>query len=201
VPSKIRPDDWDRLFAPNAPRRGGPLRTLGNILLFVLVLGLVGGGATFLLGYREQQVASANATAVAFQTLVAPGLTATAAPTATAAAQLTATRYTIQTATVAAEQGTVVPAAVTPVAGLGIGLVTAGGNLRSEPRIASDTVVGLIWPGDEVVFVEQREVEGQLWFRIQVLQPAASRAGEGVPAGSDGWASATLLTQPTPAAP
>jgi hypothetical protein len=199
VPSKIRPDDWDRLFAPNAPRRGGPLRALGNLLLLVVLLGLVAGGARFLIGYREQQAASAAATAVAFQTNVAPGLTAAAAPTATALMQLTATRFTIQTATAAAALGTVVVTPVTPVAGLGVGIVTSGGNLRSEPRIASDTVMGLIWPGDQVAFVERREVDGQAWFHIQVLQPAPDRGGEGVPAGADGWASASLLSAPTPA--
>jgi hypothetical protein len=196
VPSKIRPDDWDRLFAPNAPRRGGPLRALGNILLLFVLVGLVVGGGAFFLERREQQLADASATAVAFATNVAPGLTASAGPTATARVQLTATRFSIQTAQAAQALGTPI---VTPVAGLGMGLVTAGGNLRSEPRIADETVIGLIWPGDEVAFVEQREVGGQLWFRIQVLQPAPDRAGQGVPIGADGWASATLLSQPTPA--
>ncbi|HWQ12698.1 MAG TPA: SH3 domain-containing protein [Roseiflexaceae bacterium] len=198
MPSKIRPDDWDRLFAPNAPRRGGPLRALGNLLLLVVLLGLIAGGATFVLRYREQQVASAAATTIAFQTNVAPGLTASAAPTATAAVQLTATRFTIQTATAAAALGTVVATPATPVAGLGVGVVTAGGNLRSEPRIAGETVVGLIWPGDQVAFIERREVDGQAWFHIQVLRPAPDRGGEGVPAGTEGWASATLLSPPTP---
>ena len=197
MPSKIRPDDWDRLFAPNAPRRGGPLRALGNLLLLTVVLGLVAAGATFGLNYREQQTVSASATAVAFATNVAPGLTATAGPTATIVAQLTATRFVRQTATAAAAQGTVaVPAA--PLPALGVGVVTAGGNLRSEPRIAGDTVVGLIWPGDTVAFVERREVSGQEWFRIQVVQPAPDRGGDGVPAGTDGWAAASLLSQPTP---
>jgi len=199
VPSKIRPDDWDRLFAPNAPRRGGPLRALANVLLAMLLLGLLAGGGIFLVGYRERQAAALSATAAAFQTNVAPGLTASAAPTATTAAQLTATRYTIQTATAAAAQGTVVPSAVTPVAGLGVGVVVAGGNLRSEPRIAPETVVALIWPGDEVAFLERREVDGRVWYHIRVLQPAPDRGGEGAPAGTDGWADATLLSEPAPA--
>lgn len=195
VPSKIRPDDWDRLFAPNAPRRGGPLRALGNLLIAFALVGLIVAGGSFLLGRREQQLAAASATAAAFATNIAPGLTATAGPTGTAAVQLTATRFVIQTAQAAQALGTPV---ITPVAGIGVGLVTAGGNLRSEPRIADDTVLGLIWPGDQVTFVEQREVDGQLWFRIQVLQPAADRGGRGVAAGAAGWASATLLSQPTP---
>ena len=49
MPSKIRPDDWDRLFAPNAPRRGGPLRALLTILITVIVIALLGAGM-YLLG-------------------------------------------------------------------------------------------------------------------------------------------------------
>jgi hypothetical protein len=165
----------------------------------VLVLGLLVGGGVFLLDARERQTASIRATGVAFATNVAPSLTAAAAPTATVAAQLTATRFTIQTATAVRALGTVVATPVTPVAGIGLGVVTAGGNLRTEPRIADDTVLGLIWPGDQVTLLEQREVGGQLWFRLQVLQPAPDRGGQGVPPGADGWASATLLSPPTPA--
>lgn len=195
MPSKIRLDDWDRLFAPNAPRRGGPLRALGNVLVAFVLVGLIMTGASFVQGQREQQQAAAAATAEAFATNVAPGLTATAGPTATAAVQLTATRFSIQTAQALGPQAAT-PAI--PQASLGLGIVTSGGNLRSEPRIADETVVGLIWPGDEVAFVEQRQVGGQLWFRIQVIQAAAERGGEGVPPGADGWASATLLSLPTP---
>jgi hypothetical protein len=201
VPSKIRPDDWDRLFRPNAPRRGGPLRVLGNIVLTLVLLGLIGGGAVFALDYRNTQVAQITATAIAFRTNVAPGLTATAGPTATFQAQLTATRFTIQTATAAAAQGAPLTAtpgpAATPPASLGVGVVTAGGNLRIEPLIA-DNVVGLIWPGDQVALIERREVDGQVWFRVQLLQPAPNRGGQGVAPGEDGWASATLLSPPTP---
>lgn len=195
MPSKIRPDDWDKLFAPNAPRRGGPLRALGTILLLFVLAGLAAAGTGFVQGQRAQQELSAAATAESFATNVAPGLTATAGPTATAAIQLTATRFSIQTAQALGPQ---TPTAAVAQTGLGVGLVTGGGNLRSEPRIADDTVVGLIWPGDEIAFVEQREVGGQLWFRIQVLQAAPGRGGQGVPAGTDGWASATLLSLPTP---
>lgn len=82
---------------------------------------------------------------------------------------------------------------------LGIGVVANGGNLRKEPRIAPETVIGQIWTGDEITFLEQSDVDGQVWFRIRVTKAADNRGGQGVPVGTDGWASATLLSQPTPA--
>src|SRR5437868_14387358 len=95
VPSKIRPDDWDRLFAPNAPRRGGPLRALVTILVTVAVIVLLGVGAVYGLNFREQRFAQAAATATAFAPTAAAIRTATALveqhATATLVTALTAT--------------------------------------------------------------------------------------------------------------
>src|SRR4051812_4181201 len=66
VPSKIRPDDWDRLFAPNAPRRGGPLRALITILVPVAVIALLGVGTVYGLNYRQERFARESATAAAY---------------------------------------------------------------------------------------------------------------------------------------
>jgi hypothetical protein len=82
---------------------------------------------------------------------------------------------------------------------LGIGAVNSGGNLRSEPRVADDTVVGLIWPGDQITFLEQLDVDGQVWYRIQVTREAPNRGGAGVAVGTEGWASASLLSPVAPA--
>lgn len=192
MPSKIRPDDWDKLFAPGAPRRGGPLRTLVNVILAVTFVALLVGGAAFVLNYSNQQRATAQALATAAMATAAPQQTATAE----AASLATATRYAIRTATAIAR--------LTPqVAGepaIGIGVVTRSGNLRSEPLVADTTVIGLIWAGDEVTLLEQRDVDGQTWFRVRLDRPAQNRSGEGVAAGSSGWASALLLSQPTPVA-
>jgi hypothetical protein len=190
----MRPDDWDRLFAPNAYRRGGPLQALVNILIAILFVVAVGGGAIFVSNYsnRQRALASANATAVA----------ATAAPiqTATAriAAQATATRFAIQTATALARQAPQ-PAQATPEPVLGIGVVTRGGNLRSEPVVADNTVIGLIWAGDEITFLERRQVADQTWFRVRLTRSASDRSGAGVDAGISGWVSSLLLSGPTPA--
>jgi hypothetical protein len=188
VAAKIRPGDWDRLFAPNAPRRGGPLRALVNVLITFLVIALIGAGSVFAVNYRNQRIASLNATAQ----VVAPTLIAQATARAAAATATVAARAAARTATAVAKQPT-------PVPSLGAGLVTNGGNLRKDPPRGE--VIGLLWIGDEVTFLQEQQVGGQTWFRIRLTKPAANRGGEGVAPGTEGWASATLLSQPTPVAP
>ncbi|GAB4210559.1 MAG: SH3 domain-containing protein [Roseiflexaceae bacterium] len=176
---KIRPEDWDHLFAPDGPRRGGPLRALVHVLATLLVLGLLGAGATYALRLTEERVASQRATATAIAATVYPARTATALALAQATAQAAA-----------------VPTPTTiPI--LGVGTVQNGGNLRSEPRVAPETVLGQIWPGDQIEFLEESLVGGQSWFRIRVTTAAATRGGPGVDAGTIGWAAASLLSQPT----
>ena len=183
MPSKIRSDDWERLFGPNAQRRGGPLQALSAVIITVLLLAGIGIGTQFLLRYRAEQQALASARATAIAATAYPLATQTVtAQTATAGAVLAA-----RTAA----------AAPTAVAGIGSGQVRAGGNLRSEPVIAANNVVGLIWPGDEITFLDQRDVAGQTWFQIQIVKPAANRGGAGVAAGQMGWASQTLLSAPS----
>lgn len=188
MPAKIRPDDWDRLFAPDAPRRGGPLAALVHVLVALLLIGLLGAGGFYAWAVREQQLA-VRAAAIATATTVA----------ATEGPAQTATAASIENATSVVETATVLALTPTAVEGLGVGVVISGGNLRSEPRIADDTQIGLIWPGDQIVFLEELLVGGTSWFRIRVIAPAPDRAGEGVPADTEGWASGTLLSSPTPA--
>lgn len=190
MPSNKNPGDWDRLFAPNAPKRGGPLSALLYIVLFAVLAAILIGGGTYAVRTRQQQIASAIATATAFSSTVGPQLTSTIVAEQTITAERTATRIAMRTATA---QALAAPTG-TPAPTLGDGQVLNGGNLRSEPRIAPETVVGLIYPGDTIVFLEQQTVGDQLWLRIRVVQPAADRIGEGAPAGAEGWASATLLS-------
>jgi hypothetical protein len=188
----MRSDDWDRLFAPNAPKRGGPLRALINIIIFALALGALAWGGSWLVSERQQQAERVAATATAHVGTVVPQLTSVAGATQTVEAQGTATRIALRTATA---QAALNPTG-TPEPGIGSGAVVRGGNLRQEPRVAPETVVGLIYPGDRITFLERRAVGDQVWFRIRVEQPAVDRAGEGVPAGTEGWASALLLSTP-----
>jgi hypothetical protein len=189
VPAKIRPGDWDRLFAPDAPRRGGPLRALVNLVLIFIAIALIGGGGVFAVDYRNQRIASQHATAQ----IVAPTLIARATQTASAATAAADARVAARTATALAGKPT-------PESMLGSGVVTSGGNLRKEPRVAPDTVIGLLWAGDQVALLEEQLVAGQSWFRIRLVEPAPNRGGDGVAAGTTGWASGTLLSQPTPIA-
>ena len=183
--AKIRPGDWDRLFAPNAPRRGGPLRALINVIVTFVIIALIGAGSVYAVNYRNQQIASQNATAE----VVRPTLIAEATARAVAATATVEARVAARTATALAKQPT-------PAPSLGAGLVTSGGNLRREPPRGD--VIGLLWAGDEVMFLQEQQVGGQVWFRIRLVKPAANRGGDGVAPGTEGWASATLLTQPTP---
>ncbi len=186
MPAKIRPSDWDELFAPNAPRRGGPLRAFVNVLITLVFLLLIGGGVLFGLIYRNTQIAAINAT----NTAVAPTIIAIATQTAEARAQATATQ-------IAASTATAIAALPTPEPILGVGTVINGGNLRQEAP--NGQVIGLIWPGDTITFLQEQHVGGGTWFRIRVTQPAANRGGEGVAADTEGWASGTLLSEPSPA--
>jgi len=166
VPSKINPNDWDRLFAPNAPRRGGPLRALVNILLTIVLLVVIGVGAVFLQNVRAQQLVQAVATATS--------AAATALPlrTATAQANLNATATVLAHATAAAATPT--PTALTAS-------VANGGNVRETP--VNGRPLDQVKPG-EVVQLLQKNQDGS-WFKISY-----ARDGQTI----TGWISKTLLT-------
>ncbi|HMP39559.1 MAG TPA: SH3 domain-containing protein [Roseiflexaceae bacterium] len=192
--SKIRSDDWDRLFEPDAPRRGGPLRALAIMLLLIIVVVLLGAmGLVYSQNQQAQSILRITATARA--TAIAPFLTATAeAQWIEEERQILAADATAT----ARAQPAPTPANTLPADAIGRGEVLNGGNLRSTPQIANETVIGLIWPGDQIAFLEQLDLGGQIWYRIVVLEPASNRGGEGVQAGTEGWASATLLSEPQP---
>jgi hypothetical protein len=167
VASKINPNDWDRLFAPNAPRRGGPLRALLNVIGAVVLLALLSGGAVFLLNVRAERFAQAVATATS--------AAATALPqrTATAQAQLgaTATVVAARTATAVAKP---TPAPLTAS-------VANGGNVREAP--VNGRPLGQVSAGETVQLLEKNQ-DGS-WFKITF-----TRDGQSI----TGWISKTLLT-------
>jgi Tfp pilus assembly protein PilX len=171
VPSKIRPDDWDRLFAPNARRRGGPLRALLNLLIPVVILGLLGVGAVYALDFRQQRVAQAIATATA----QAPTEAAIRAATAQVKLNATATIAAALTATGVAKQPTATPE----------GILTArvfnGGNVREVP--VSGRPLDQVNAGETVQLVAKNQ--DSTWFKVTY-----GREGRTV----IGWVSGTLLT-------
>lgn len=190
MPPKADPRDWDRYFRPGAPRRGGPLRALANILLLCTAVGILGGAGIFAWNFgRERARESAAANASMIETSNA-GVIATrtvrAGETASAQAALDAT----------ANAATPTPA---PEQLIGTGSVASSGNLRSQPQVAPETVIGQVCAGDQIDFLEERTTaDGARWYRIRLTAAAADCAPDRVTIGSVGWASATLLSEPAP---
>jgi hypothetical protein len=88
------------------------------------------------------------------------------------------------------------PAASTtdaPAAGAQVATVTNGGNIRSEVRVAADTVLGQVCLDDQVEILEEQSG----WYRVRIFATAGDCVPQRVGAGTEGWISATLLSQPT----
>lgn len=183
MPPRANPRDWERYFGPGAPRRGGPIRALANLLIAGTALALLVGGGFFAVRFGlERARASASATAGAIET-------------SNAAVRATRTARALTT-----EGASVPPISDTPATTIiGRGTVLARGNLRSEPRIAPETVIGQICPGDGVEFLEQRTTANDAtWYRVRITTIGEACTPQRVSAGSQGWASATLLSEPLP---
>ena len=171
MPSKIRPDDWDRLFAPNARRRGGPLRALMIILGTVVVIALLGAGTVYGLNYRQERFAREAATAAAY----APTAAAIRTATAVVYEQATATLVTALTATAQAKLAT-----PTPAAGLAA-TVANGGNVREAP--INGRPLDQVNAGETVQLLAKTQ-DGR-WLKITYARNGATITG---------WVSRTLLT-------
>jgi hypothetical protein len=189
--ARIEPRDWERYFGRRARRRGGPLKALGNVLLFLVIVGALSFGGTTLFQYGiEQQQAEATARAVQISTQNAEIL---AAQTARAAEEQTAGD---ETATAGAAAAT--SPAPTAEAEIGIGTAIASGNLRNEPLIAPETIIGQLCAGDQLAFLERRQLAETTWYRIRVTATGPDCDPQRVTAGSSGWASAVLTGEPLP---
>jgi Tfp pilus assembly protein PilX len=171
VPSKIRPDDWDRLFAPNAPRRGGPLRALITILITVAVIALLGVGTVYGLNFRQERFAQAAATAAAY----APTDAAIRTATAVVYEQATATLVAALTATALAKLPT-----PTPEGGLAA-TVANGGNVREAP--INGRPLDQVNAGETVRLLAKTSDGG--WIKITYARNGTTITG---------WVSRTLLT-------
>jgi hypothetical protein len=80
-----------------------------------------------------------------------------------------------------------------PPAGAQVATVTSGGNFRSEARVAPDTVLGQVCADDQVEILEEQSG----WYRVRVFATAGDCVPQRVGAGTEGWISGTLLSQPT----
>jgi hypothetical protein len=165
-------------------------------LIFGIVLGLLGVGGVFAFGRYQEQQEIIRQTAVAQATSAVFSAATSTVQTAVAIAGATATREALVARLTATAGAKIVTTPTAPPAALGVGTVLAGGNLRKEPRVAPETVVGLISPGDEVAFLEQTQANGSTWFHIRITKGGPNRAEPAAPVGADGWASSTLLSPP-----
>ncbi len=189
MPARVDAKDWNRHFRKGARRRGGPLQALANVLIIGIVLVLLVGGAVFAVQYSAAQNRAAQATQQAQATTTAGVIFATR--TARVEAPLA-------TETALAEVAAATATAISAQPTIGTGSVIAAGNLRSEPRIAPETVMGQICIGDEVMFLEEQLVSEDLWYRIQITGIAVDCTPERVAIDTIGWASSTLLSAPSP---
>jgi hypothetical protein len=71
------------------------------------------------------------------------------------------------------------------------------GNLRSEPRIAADTVVALICPEDTVALVSRAVIGDAYWYRVRIEATAADCNPKRATVGTEGWVSGVLLGEPS----
>jgi hypothetical protein len=158
MPTKPHSSDWDYHFGRTARRRRGPIALFVTMTLVLAFLSIMAVGASFGAGrYREY----------------------------TAAQSLTATPlwekyYADQTATAAAKNGQAAPAAQSTTNVLKVG------NMRSEPRVAPETVIGQVAAGDVATVLETRTVENSVWYRVRING-----------SGQEGWIS-SILVAPVP---
>jgi hypothetical protein len=71
--------------------------------------------------------------------------------------------------------------------------IAQGGNIRSEPSLANDTIIGQVCPGDGIEVLEERTVDGTRWYRIRVTSLAADCVPQHVAEDTEGWVSNVLL--------
>ncbi len=75
-----------------------------------------------------------------------------------------------------------------------------GGNLRTEPRIAPETVQAQVCPGDQLALLEQQETNGIVWLHVSVVAVESDCVDGRAAIQSDGWLSSVLVSEPDTAA-
>ncbi|WP_322487955.1 SH3 domain-containing protein [Chloroflexus sp.] len=187
MPPKTDPHDWSRLFERHQRRRG-PLSTLiAALVIGMIIVGLI-GLTPFVLDQLETNRAIARQTQIALQTREAR-----------ATAQQAATQSAIPAATPTAPPTPTATPTLMPEPILGRAQVINGGNIRREPRVAAETVMGQVCVGDRVVLLEEQTTNGaNRWYRLRVVETVGNCVPERVSAGTEGWVNATLLSAPEP---
>lgn len=87
------------------------------------------------------------------------------------------------------------PTATPPAPPTGEGTRVA--NLRREPRIAEETIIGQICPGDTLVYLSAQQVGSEIWYQVRVTDIAQECSPSRVASGTSGWAAASVIAQPS----
>lgn len=165
MPKHTPISDWDRLFAPNAPRRRGPIALFISMTLVLCFMTVLLVGANFGVNQYNKQSAALALTATPLWKQYYIDQTATALASAAASVPTSAPERTAE--------------------------VTTTANLRSEPRIAPETVVGQVVAADAVTILEEQIGGDGTWYRVRLTSTGGTLA-----TGTEGWISSTLLKLP-----
>lgn len=91
------------------------------------------------------------------------------------------------------------PAPVPTAPALPEAVVIQAGNLRTEPRIADETVLAQVCPLDELIILEEFERDDIRWLRVRVQsQNSTACTANHASAGSVGWLSSRLVERRPP---
>lgn len=71
--------------------------------------------------------------------------------------------------------------------------VTNGGNLRSAPVVAGDTILSQVCPDDQVALLVTQERGGERWYRVRVLTTLQDCSARRAQLGAEGWLNSTLI--------
>jgi hypothetical protein len=74
-------------------------------------------------------------------------------------------------------------------------VVTRGGSLRSEPRLALDTTIAYVCPGDEVQVLAEQQENQRTWLHIRVLAPSSDCATTHAMTNAEGWVDESVVME------
>lgn len=77
------------------------------------------------------------------------------------------------------------------------GEATVTANLRSEPRIALDTVIGKLCAGDQLAYRSVQQVADETWYRVRVTAVGAACSAAQADVGAEGWVAASVVSAPS----
>lgn len=79
-------------------------------------------------------------------------------------------------------------------------LVANGGNLRSEPRLADETILAQVCPADELAILAEEQAADIRWVQVEVLRITGDCSDTRAQPAMIGWLSSVLVGPITPIA-